>query len=499
MKRALRTLSLLAPVVLALFFAMGHRRHSFPEEPGKFHYTTEQRARGVAVNALLCRINLSDFFSLAGRPAGSNSVGRVKRDLLGGWGVGSKAELLQTLNKVWRRGHRGSMQEIRRGLARGWSAQAICLYAGLRGHPCSFRRVEWVREHADELDENSLVAWDLARVVSLARWGFGVGYFSREEAWAWIMPATREIQNSFGSWEELGEDYLLGRSFWGGEPEKEYKFRKALYRLLNEPGSPWKTSEWDLDLSESEVSLQKGAEPLPPTAYLFEMIEQEWEGSNPEALDSFQKVLRCDRDIYKGVGCWRAGNIYKHGWGVPLDKETAARIFEKGAELGNLDCLVEVGVSFWRKKSFEKARELFEKSASRGSLYGLKNLGVFYEHGYGVEKDIDQAMACYEKAAKWGLPAAQANQASLMCEYPRFWEGERAVELAREAAKNEPIEFNCSTLVDALVKAERYPEALKAWEGWASFYKQRANNWDDLALPEKVKKVRRDILEKLNG
>ena len=55
------------------------------------------------------------------------------------------------------------------------------------------------------------------------------------------MPAARLLQKKFGSWKELGENYIIGRKYWGGDTEDQTLYDDALVRLLESKESPWVT------------------------------------------------------------------------------------------------------------------------------------------------------------------------------------------------------------------------------------------------------------------
>jgi TPR repeat protein len=56
-----------------------------------------------------------------------------------------------------------------------------------------------------------------------------------------------------------------------------------------------------------------------------------------------------------------------------------------------------------------QALNWFQHSASNGVSPAMTTIGVFYENGWGVPRDVEQAVAWYRKAAALGEPAAQDN------------------------------------------------------------------------------------------
>jgi hypothetical protein len=64
------------------------------------------------------------------------------------------------------------------------------------------------------------------------------------------MPKARLLQQTFESWKDLGENYLIGREFWSLERTKAsgWYFQQAFKELLQNPESPWYTLSWELNL-----------------------------------------------------------------------------------------------------------------------------------------------------------------------------------------------------------------------------------------------------------
>ncbi len=65
-----------------------------------------------------------------------------------------------------------------------------------------------------------------------------------------MMPAARILRQTFTSWRDLGENYLIGRQFWDPEEQVQTgsRYRQAFDRLLADPASPWNRVPWAVDL-----------------------------------------------------------------------------------------------------------------------------------------------------------------------------------------------------------------------------------------------------------
>ena len=106
-----------------------------------------------------------------------------------------------------------------------------------------------------------------------------------------------------------------------------------------------------------------------------------------------------------------ADKIDKINWNTPID------VLEAEAEKDNPDALCWLAGHYGRgskglSKNAEKASELYQrgaKFADQGSPAAQTCRGVCYEKGYGVDKDLVEAVKWYRKAAEQEFPVAQYN------------------------------------------------------------------------------------------
>jgi TPR repeat protein len=55
----------------------------------------------------------------------------------------------------------------------------------------------------------------------------------------------------------------------------------------------------------------------------------------------------------------------------------------------------------------QKAAELYQKAANLGHKVAQYNLALMYKNGDGIEKDLDKAIYWYEQSSKQGFQKAQ--------------------------------------------------------------------------------------------
>jgi len=107
-------------------------------------------------------------------------------------------------------------------------------------------RIAYAREHEDEILQSGLLAWDLGRLVSVARWSYTGGLISQAEAWEWITSISPPLHDAYDSWETFGRGWMLGYRYWNNGKQADPGFAKKLDWLLNDSASPWKNVGWVL-------------------------------------------------------------------------------------------------------------------------------------------------------------------------------------------------------------------------------------------------------------
>lgn len=89
------------------------------------------------------------------------------------------------------------------------------------------------------------MAWDLVRVVNVARWTYQCGYISLSEVWEIMRRAAYTATHTFSSWEEYGKSFALGRGVWHGNEEDCEAAQEIVDTLLKDEASPWKQLTWN--------------------------------------------------------------------------------------------------------------------------------------------------------------------------------------------------------------------------------------------------------------
>lgn len=147
---------------------------------------------------------------------------------------GHHAEADKALVEVHRRGLENILQEERCG--EDGKMGDVCLIA-----EC-MERNGWCT--AGQMP-NSVIAWDLVRIVNLGRWAYLCGYVNEDEMWQIMQVAADTALEYFSSWEEYELSFVMGRGVWHGDPDDSATAHEIIELLLKNDESPWKLSVWE--------------------------------------------------------------------------------------------------------------------------------------------------------------------------------------------------------------------------------------------------------------
>jgi hypothetical protein len=105
---------------------------------------------------------------------------------------------------------------------------------------------EILRKHGfvgerSELTRIDPTAWDMGRMVNVARWSYTCGYLPESKAWEFIFLAEKESSACYVDWAAFSNAYIIGRALWGNEDDQLDIMISAAKGLLSDEASPWKS------------------------------------------------------------------------------------------------------------------------------------------------------------------------------------------------------------------------------------------------------------------
>jgi hypothetical protein len=204
----------------------------------------EQKAWALAASAMAATANAEGTSTLA-----ADTPARAREILTSGWGVHTRVDLFNALDQLEEGQERAMFARLGKSLSALSDADFDKLVS--RSSPLQATAAKVAREYYPRYQVQTLIGWDYARYINVCRWGVSAGYITPEEAWPRIMNAARTLQRYFGSWEELGQNYIVGRKFVAPttvgipavNPQTAYTW------LTSNPASPWQKIPWNLPLN----------------------------------------------------------------------------------------------------------------------------------------------------------------------------------------------------------------------------------------------------------
>jgi TPR repeat protein len=120
----------------------------------------------------------------------------------------------------------------------------------------------------------------------------------------------------------------------------------------------------------------------------------------PDTAPSTTKLISPARADYE------EGQRYLRGDGVATDPSTAATLFQRACDNGEISGCVSVGFQYANgngvKRDDARAVALYRKACDAQNLRGCADLGFMTETGRGVERDLPSAAGLYQKACDGG-------------------------------------------------------------------------------------------------
>lgn len=285
----------------------GERQHRLRQQrkaldahhTARYAGTPEAFARGWLAWPLAAGAGFAVCGGQAVDTLGDDDPAAVEGSLREWWGIASRADLVEQVWSLLVRGHRTRFAAERAHWLTLSSADARAerRQASALGDGELLARIERVRADERGIGGVDFVAWDLVRAIMLLRSGAAVGYVDEQLAGDTMLLAAERLQQAYGSWQELGQHYELGRWHWRGERSKDDRLavEHDVHReeAMARPGQPRALVPFDARLPRSERLIVRAA--------AFEGVEEgapaigDWEGR-------LQAELRAHREAWREPG-----------------------------------------------------------------------------------------------------------------------------------------------------------------------------------------------------
>lgn len=208
------------------------------------------------------------------------------------WGVHNRTDLVAQIISLLTSGHRedfdaerarwlaldpSSLRPLRKDLSRAARTSPTAREEYLR-----FERVRTDAQNARSID---FLAWDLARVILLARAGAGAGYLTEPEGRDLSLAAAAGLRSRYRGWEELEDSFTQGRWYWrstdgveeASQAEHDRQFTRAVAPLQD-------LVPWDTPLPSPTFAVLDGAPPELLRTFAGLRLDQPWQAGLRSAL-----------------------------------------------------------------------------------------------------------------------------------------------------------------------------------------------------------------------
>jgi hypothetical protein len=186
--------------------------------------------------------------------ATGQNAGDLRVKLQEWWDVHDRGTALQTLHWLSDEGHRALFDRLislytevpaaerKRALAQHFAGEGRAAEY-LENLDAAFKtlQAEGVVSGRDALRGTTL-AWDLGRLVVVARSCHTAGYVTEPEAWSLIQRAHAEAVRTFADWSEFSRSFLVGRAVWGGDDLALPGLCTIGRGLQQDAESPWRSA-----------------------------------------------------------------------------------------------------------------------------------------------------------------------------------------------------------------------------------------------------------------
>jgi hypothetical protein len=214
--------------------------------------TQEQKKYCVSITALLSSVNGEKLDTLETRERTPERIEIEKNTLKDWWSIWDREDLIKQIEWTYYDGH----SPLFYGIVRKFPDYKGISLSELRQQIVDTRTynyTKFVYYNYDLIANTSFKAWDLVRSIHLCRWGYTVGYLTEEEAWERILKIAKTLQIEYKSFEEIGNDYLLGRCLWAAGFGEELEYYRRTFTALEDllkPGTGyWTKINWNTNLN----------------------------------------------------------------------------------------------------------------------------------------------------------------------------------------------------------------------------------------------------------
>lgn len=205
-----------------------------------------------ATYALLTYVNNSDWKLLGGYEKNEFNQKGIQQGLVSSWDVTDRKTAEETLDYLLTEGHRSSYAEEMKTMEENGflelseeELKASLVSSGFTDEQAACYTV--MADAYKAKGEQAIDAWDYCRALQLLGWYYIADYYTEQETLDQSLEIAKQLQASYGSWEELMESYLLGFNYWSEDDPSNANSNTAERRAAYEELKAQADSPYQLD------------------------------------------------------------------------------------------------------------------------------------------------------------------------------------------------------------------------------------------------------------
>lgn len=199
-------------------------------------------------------------------PCNDYKVDHLNDDALeSAWGITNRETLVNQLFSLLMGGHSADYYALRENVLNKSEDEFKTLIAEINHLDLDQNdKKELIWQHnmmyknVNNIQSVQYIAWDYVRFSMLCLSGCKGGFITEEEAKTWTLMLAPKLQQTYTSWKELWDSFVVTRWFWSAEDENwtssQCMYNDLVNVLLTEQGSPATSIAWSCTLPVVGIS-----------------------------------------------------------------------------------------------------------------------------------------------------------------------------------------------------------------------------------------------------
>lgn len=183
-------------------------------------------------------------------------VFEIKSMLANWWGIHDDASAKETLNSLLENARYSIFPVVMRSYKDGDISYIASEIPDAKKAEKAYTQFDNLGEVLADLKQDGMItgtadverlgtdAWELGRLVYVARLCFDAGFIPEKETWSYITEAHSMAKQKFPGWQDFGHSYAIGRALWSGKDSANSGIAYIVKYLLTESQSPWVKLKW---------------------------------------------------------------------------------------------------------------------------------------------------------------------------------------------------------------------------------------------------------------